>query len=142
MPFDRGPCLARPRRPVRRLGLEGPFADQRLEPLERLLCGWLVHRVAPPSDCSGNLIPTRYPHVNRLVWHHSSLRPFPSMVAKRCTVQPLVHADFLELRHGEVPRSPLSEGGWIGRNTQYERCMDGQRVPDLEEMDEQQVERF
>src|SRR5918994_4440141 len=49
VPFDRRPCLARPRRPVRRLGLEGPFAYQRLEPLERLLCGWLVHRVAPSS---------------------------------------------------------------------------------------------
>src|SRR5919107_6222672 len=83
MPFDRRPCLARPRRPLRRLGLEDPFADQRLEPLQRLPCGWLVHRVAPPSDCCGNLIPTRYPHVFRLVWHHTSLRPFPSMVAKR-----------------------------------------------------------
>src|SRR5215208_1732506 len=48
MPFDCGPCLARPRRPVWRLGLEGPFADQRLEPLQRLLCGWLVHSFAPP----------------------------------------------------------------------------------------------
>src|ERR671911_969610 len=86
MPFDRGPCLARPWRPIRRLGLQDPFADQRLEPLERLLCGWLVHRVAPSSDCSGNLISTRYPHVIRLVGHHPSLRPFPSMVAKRCTV--------------------------------------------------------
>src|SRR5829696_9779472 len=88
MPFDRGPSLARPRQPVWWLGLEGPFADERLEPLQRLLCGWLVHRVAPPSDCSGNLIPTRYPHVIRLVWHHSSLRPFTSVVAKRRTVQP------------------------------------------------------
>src|SRR5215203_7219843 len=75
MPFDRGPCLPRPRRPVRRLGLEDPFAHQRLEPLERLPCGWLVHRVAPPSDCSRNLISTRYPHVIGLVWHHTSLRP-------------------------------------------------------------------
>src|ERR671911_397635 len=49
MPFDGGPCLAGPRRPVWRLGLEGPFAYQRLEPLERLLCGWLVHRFAPSS---------------------------------------------------------------------------------------------
>src|SRR5215212_2671077 len=52
MPFDRRPCLARPRRAVRRLGLEDPFADQRLEPLERLSCGWLVHRVAPLSDAA------------------------------------------------------------------------------------------
>src|SRR5215203_6985518 len=49
MPFDRGPCLARPRRPDWWLGLEDPFADQRLEPLERLLCGWLVHRFVPSS---------------------------------------------------------------------------------------------
>src|SRR5215212_1013426 len=49
MPFDRRPCLARPRRPLRRLGLEGPSADEQLEPLERLLCGWLVHRFAPSS---------------------------------------------------------------------------------------------
>jgi hypothetical protein len=47
VPFDRRPGLARPRRPVRRLGLEGPFADQRLEPLGRLPCCWLVHHVAP-----------------------------------------------------------------------------------------------
>src|SRR5215207_7151071 len=98
VPFDRGPCLARPRRPVRRLGLEDPFADQRLEPLKRLPCGWLVHRVAPPFDRSGNLIPTRYPHVIRLVWHYTSLRPFPSMVAKRCTVQS---------RACGLPRTPL-----------------------------------
>src|SRR5215210_1596347 len=105
MPFDRGPCLARPRRRVRRLGLEGPFADQRLEPLERLPCGWLVHRVAPPSDRSGDLIPTRYPHVIRLVWHHTSLRPFPSVVAERRAVQP---------RACGLPRTPLSRlyGKW------------------------------
>src|SRR3712207_6467548 len=50
VPFDLRPGLARPRRPARRPGLEGPFADQRLEPPQRLLCGWLVHRVAPPVD--------------------------------------------------------------------------------------------
>src|SRR5215211_1602238 len=75
MPLDRRPCLAGPRRPVRRLGLQDPLADQRLESLERLPCGWLVHRVAPPSDCSRNLISTRYPHVIGLVWHHPSLHP-------------------------------------------------------------------
>src|SRR5918997_5307884 len=36
VPLDRRLGLARPRWPVRRLGLEGPLADQRLEPLERL----------------------------------------------------------------------------------------------------------
>src|ERR687894_301138 len=49
VPLDRRPGLARPRRPAWRPGLEGPFADQRLEPPQRLLCGWLVHRVAPSS---------------------------------------------------------------------------------------------
>src|ERR671911_1370789 len=49
MPFDGGPCLARPWRPVRRLGFEDPFADQRLEPFQCLLCGWLVHSFVPSS---------------------------------------------------------------------------------------------
>src|SRR5918995_1231526 len=49
MPLDRGPCLTWPRRPVWRLGLEGPFADERLEPLQRLLCSWLIHRFVPSS---------------------------------------------------------------------------------------------
>src|SRR5215218_9590071 len=60
MPFDGRPCLARPRRPVRRLGLEGPFADQRLEPLQRLLCGWLVHCLAPSSGWRLWTLATRY----------------------------------------------------------------------------------
>src|SRR5918997_6190676 len=59
VPLDRRPGLARPRRPARRPGLEGPFADQRLEPPQRLLCGWLVHRVAPSSR-------------RRLVWRRRS----------------------------------------------------------------------
>src|SRR5215218_1149837 len=96
VPFDRRPCLARPRRPVRRLGLQDPFADQHLEPLECLPCGWLVHRVAPPFDCSGNLIPTRYPHVIRL-WSGiiPPFVPFP-LWWRNGALCSLVHAEYFQ----------------------------------------------
>src|SRR5829696_8142038 len=104
MPFDRGPCLPRPRRPVRRLGLEDPFAHQRLEPLERLLCGWLVHRVAPPSDCSRNLVSTRYPHVIGLVWHHPSKRTSPAPLPSTALNRNSSRFVFSDLYRITVPR--------------------------------------
>src|SRR5215210_1484055 len=82
MPFDRGPCLARPRRPVWWLGLEGPFADKRLEPLQRLLCGWLVHRFVPSS--------------RRSMW---------PLTDNNGPLKPSYWKDVIEARHGRALRA-------------------------------------
>src|SRR3712207_8155216 len=43
-------ALKVPPRRMLTVGLKDPFAHQHLEPLERLLCGWLVHRFVPSQD--------------------------------------------------------------------------------------------